>query len=496
MNCYNFLRILESVEVYYAMGDTQKKLGLGGLTAIVVGAMIGAGIFNIAQNMAVGAGAGAVAVAWAVTAVGMLCLVLTFKRLTERFPELDSGIYEYARAGFGNYAGFNVAWGYWLCVAVGNVAYAVMLNDSLGAFFPVLLRHSWPTALTGAVLIWGMFMLVRTGLRTAAVVNSIMAVLKFTALLLVVVVLVVSFRYGVFIDGFWSGQGTEGVGEQVRSTMMVTLWCFLGIEGAVMLASKARRPGDVGRAGVLGLLLAWFIYVLVSLLCYGVMSRAELSGLTNPSVAYVMRSVCGDWAYYFVLVAIILSLAGGWLAWTLLVSQIPYGAAECRMLPRQFMQTNRNGVPVFGLLASSIFMTVFMVVVCTAGDVYLTALSLTSVMVLPAYLTSGLYLFKVSLPRYRVDPGHRKGDIVIAGLTVVYCLWLLYAAGLLLLLASSLFYLLGVPFYVMARRQYRRGASDISVWRLFNNHEKSVLALLVVCGIVSAVLLFTGRIAF
>lgn len=481
--------------LFKAMEDTSRKLGFGGLTAIVVGAVIGAGIFNIAQNMAVSAGPAAVAVAWGVTAVGMLCLVLCFKILSERFPRLDKGIYEYARAGFGRYAGFNVAWGYWLCAAVGNVAYAVMLNDALGAFFPVLLRHSWPTLLLGAGLVWGMWLLVRSGLRTATVVNSVLAVLKFSALLLVVVVLAVGFDSGLFAQT-WNAPaaGGESLGSEVRGTMMVTVWCFLGIEGAVMLASRARRPSDVGRAGIAGFFSAWIVYAVVSVLCYGVLSRVQLAGLTNPSVAYVMRDVCGDWAYWFVLVAIILSLGGGWLAWTMLVAQTPYGAAEAGILPRQFLRTDRRGTPMFGLTASSVFMTLFMVVVCTAGDVYLAALSLTSVMVLPAYLTSGMYLVKMSFGRAAQGQRRLWWQRTVAVLTVAYCLWLMYAAGVMLLLASSLFYLMGIPFYTMARRQ---NAGVSLAWRqTFTGHERWVFWLLCLCGVASVVLIACGKIAF
>lgn len=116
------------------MADTSKKLGLGGLVAIVFGSMIGGGIFNISQNMAQGAGLGATLISWVISGVGVLFLVLNFKVLADARPDLNAGIYQYAKEGFGNYVGFNIAWGYWLCAAMGNVAFAVMLNDSFGEF--------------------------------------------------------------------------------------------------------------------------------------------------------------------------------------------------------------------------------------------------------------------------------------------------------------------------------------------------------------------------
>ena len=136
------------------------RLGFIGLAALTFGMMVGAGIFNIPQNMAAEAGAGAVILSWLITAAGMLLLVFTFKLLADRRPDLNAGIYQYAAEGFGNFAGFNVAWGYWLCTAFANVAYAVMLNDTIGAFFPVLLDHGWPTVVFGTVLIWVYFAIV------------------------------------------------------------------------------------------------------------------------------------------------------------------------------------------------------------------------------------------------------------------------------------------------------------------------------------------------
>ena len=135
------------------------KLGLTGLVALVFGMMVGSGIFNIPQNMAVGAGLGAVLIGWAITATGMLMLVSTFKILSDRHPELNEGIYLYAEKGFGRFTGFNVAWGYWLCACFANVAYAVMLNDTFGAFFPTLLHHGLPTILFCSALIWTMYFL-------------------------------------------------------------------------------------------------------------------------------------------------------------------------------------------------------------------------------------------------------------------------------------------------------------------------------------------------
>ena len=430
----------------------ERKLGFGALVAIVFGMMVGSGLYNIPQNLAAGAGPGAVTLAWVITAVGMLLLVGTLKILSSQRSDLDAGIYQYAQQGFGNFAGFNIAWGYWLCTAFANVAYAVMLNDSFGAFWKPLLNHGWQTLLFGTILIWSMYFIVAGGIKTAKLLNNALAVIKISAILLICVLLLLNVKVGTFhmnlIEESLSG---ESILAQVKSTMLVTLWCFIGIEGAVMMAARAKRPSDVGKAGVTGFLTAWLLYVLVSLLCFGVMMRAKLAGMGDPSVAYVLREICGDWAYYFVIISVIVSLLGGWLAWTLVCAQVPYEAAVVKIFPRSFLRLNRHGMPGYGLFVSSIVMESFLVMVLTTTDVYMSALEITGMMVLPAYLSGGMYLWKVSMSGRRL-PGLTGWKLwrarVVGILCTFYCLWLIYAGGLNLFMFTSFFYVAGLGFYI------------------------------------------------
>ena len=119
------------------MSDSANKLKLGALIALVVGSMVGGGIFSLPQNIANSAGAGATLIGWLITGVGMLTLAFVFQTLANRKPELDGGVYAYAKAGFGDYMGFSSAWGYWISAWIGNVSYMVLLFSTLGYFFPV-----------------------------------------------------------------------------------------------------------------------------------------------------------------------------------------------------------------------------------------------------------------------------------------------------------------------------------------------------------------------
>ncbi len=429
-------------------------LGFAGLSALVFGMMVGAGIFNIPQNMAAGAGLWAVILSWCITAAGMLLLVFTFKTLADRHPELDAGIYQYARVGYGPFAGFITAWGYWLCTGFANVAYAVMLNDTIGAFYPPMLEHGWPTVLFGSVLIWGIYFVVVAGMRTARLLTTLLAAVKVGTILLIVVLLGLNVRYDLWCVNFTiSSAGLGSLTDQIKSTVLVTLWCFIGIEGAVIMSGRARRSSDIGKAGVTGFFTAWLLYVLVSVFCFGVMTRAELAGLDDPSVAGALRAVCGEWAYWFVILSVIISLGGGWVAWTLVCAEVPYSAARVGILPRTFLRLNSHGMPSFGLFVSSVVMQLFLLLVMTADNVYLEALNITGMMILPAYLVSGMFLCKIS----RGDS--RRGWWTGAGCTL-FCLWMMYAGGLDLLARTSLFYIAGLGFYFRARHE--RGVHTLS----------------------------------
>ncbi|MDE7441949.1 MAG: basic amino acid/polyamine antiporter [Muribaculaceae bacterium] len=483
------------------------RLGFWGLTGIVFGSVIGGSIFNLAQTLARNAALGAVISAWLITGVGILFLVLTFKRLADARPDLKAGIYQYAQEGFGNYMGFNMAWGYWLCVILGNVTYAVMINDSLGAFLSIFRDNPAMTFFFGTALVWLMFGIVSQGVQSAAFVNTLLSLLKFACIILIIGVLAVYVKVGLFTQDFWGHASVEklgSVGNQFSSCMLVTIWSFLGIEGAVMMAGRARHPKDVGRATVVGFLLALTLYILISILCFGVMTQPDMASLPNPSLAYVLDSCAGAWAKWFVILSVIISLTGGFVAWTLVCAQVPYEAAAVKIFPRQFLRLNRKGMPWFGMGSATTVMTLCLLLVVTAENIYVAALNLTALMVLPPYLFCGLYLWKLTTT---VD-GHRalRGKVeinrFIAAAEVAFCLYIMWAGTFRLLMVTSIFYVLGVVFFMLARiqnsgRLFRR--RDIFhpiriVGGVFTKMEFALFLTLVVMAVVSVILLANGYI--
>lgn len=473
-----------------------RRLGIGGLSAIVFSMMVGSGIFNIPQNIGSEAGLASCLMAWVVTAIAMLSLLYTFRQLSTKRPELNAGIYQYALAGFGNYAGFNMAWGYWLCVCFANIAYAVMLNDSFGAFIPVLLDHGWGLAIFGSLLIWLMYFLVSNGLKTAKLLNNIMTVFKLIPIVLIIVLLFIYCSMPT-LESNWPGTSAEApFWSQVRNSMMITLWCFIGIEGAVMMSARAKRPKDVSRAGVLGFFSAWILYVGVSVLAFGILSRSGLSDLKDPSVAYLLRDVSGNWAYWFVIVSVIISVLGSWVSWSLVCAQVPMEAAQAGILPSVFKKLNRHSMPAFGLRVSSIAMNLFLFIVIMSDDVYMAALNITGMMILPCYLFSALYLFKLGLHK----ASGLRHTIPVALLCILSCLWMLYSSGPGLM-ATSIFYVAGTFYYFKCGHEKNRYLGVRLPWSQSWRHhftipELWVFIILCLLALASIILIATGVLTF
>lgn len=197
--------------------------------------MVGAGVFSLPARFGVATGILGSLIAWAIAGTGMLMLAFVFQNLAIRKPDLDSGVFIYAKAGFGDYAGFNSAIGFWASTVAGNTFYWVFISATLGTFFDAFGDGDTVVAATlGSLGVWFFHTLIARGVRDAAVINRIVTVFKIIPILVFIVVLFVNFDAGVFSDN-WTAYGYGDLGnlnQQVRNTMLITTFVFIGIEGA------------------------------------------------------------------------------------------------------------------------------------------------------------------------------------------------------------------------------------------------------------------------
>ena len=466
------------------------RLGLSLLVALVVGSILGSGIFSLPQNMAVGAGAGAIVIGWTITGLGMLMLGFTYQMLAVRKPALDNGVYAYARALSGEYVGFNSAWGYWVSAWIGNVGYLVAAFGALGNFHPAFGDGNTLSAVVGAsVVVWVVHFLVLRGVQGAAVLNAVVTAAKVVPLILFLVLVAMAFRVDIFSLNYWGAPTLGSVLAQVRSTMLVTVWVFIGIEGASVYSARAARRADVGRATIIGFLVCLALLMGVSLLSLGIFSQPELAALKNPSMAPVLEKVVGTWGAVLVYLGLIVSVGGGFLAWTLLAAESLFTPAGGGVMPAWLARQNAKGVPAHALWLTNGLVQLFLLVTLWSKASYLALISLSTAMILVPYLFSAAYGLKLAWTgESQPEQGHpARGDITVTALASVFCLWLLYAAGLKYLLLSALLYAPGAAVYVRAKKQRAQ--------RPFTGREWVILAVLLLLAAVSAVMLSTGRLA-
>jgi len=448
-----------------------QKLALPALTMLVIGGMVGAGIFSLPRTFAGATGPFGAIIAWLIAGTGMYMLARVFQYLAERKPDLDAGVFAYAKAGFGDYPGFLSAFGYWIGSCIGNVSYWVLIKSTLGAFFPVFGDGNTVTAIVVASIgIWLFHFMILRGVQQAAAINSIVTVAKIVPILIFILIMLFAFKMDMFRGNFYGGGLEGGLFSEVKATMLVTVFVFLGIEGASVYSRYAKKRSDVGAATITGFIAVTSLMVLVTLTPYAVLHRADIAGMRQPSMAATLEAVVGHWGAVFVSIGLIVSVLGAYLAWSLICAEVLFAAAKNKDMPKVFATENANRVPAAALWLTNIIVQLFVISTYFSQDAFALMLSLTSSMSLIPFLLVASYGFKVSKrgESYETRPEGRTRDTVIAFIAVIYTAFLIYAGGMKFVLLSAVLYGPGTLLYFWTRREQNMSVfTKTSDWVIF-----------------------------
>ncbi len=463
--------------------SSKSTIGLAALTALVISSMIGSGIFSLPQNMASVAGSKALLIGWLITGVGIIFLGISFAVLARLRPDLDGGIYTYAREGFGDMVGFFSAWGYWLCTTVGIVGYLVVAFEAVGTFtdtpdFVLFGKGNTFWAFLGeSAVAWLIYWLVARGIKEAAGVNLVATFVKVFPLILFIGLAAYFFKSDVFMAD-WTGASLAtpenpdaGIMSQVKNTMLITLWVFTGIEGAAVLSKHARSRADVGKATVLGVVLVLAMYVAITVLAQGILPRAEIAEMANPSMAGVLAHMVGQWGKVLISVCLIVSVLSSYLSWTLYATEIPHLGAKNGAFPPSFVKLNPNSVAHGSLLFTTLTVQLCLFLVWQTGNSYETLLLISTSMILIPYFLIGAFLLKLAFTQ-----NLSIGIKLIGLIATVYALWIVYAAGTEYLLFSVLLYLPGVLLYLYSQYKHHGRLK-------LKGFEKAILLVLAVLAV-------------
>jgi arginine:ornithine antiporter/lysine permease len=476
--------------------NTKDKLSVPALTAMVVGSMVGAGVFQLPARFATQTGVYGALIAWAIAGTGMLTLALVFQALAIRKPRLDNGVYVYARAGFGVYPGFLSAIGFWASSCAGNAFYWVLIMTTVSQLFPELAElfgagDTWPAFFVSVAAVWGYFLLIRRGVKEAAWINFIATIAKLAPLALFLVLMIFFFDGAVFaanLTGGYDVPGGASLFDQVKGTMLITVFVFLGIEGASVYSRYAKRREDVGTATVLGFLSVLAMFASISILSYGILPRAEIAALQQPSVGGILEAAVGAWGGAFIRVGLIVSVLGAYLAWTLLAADVMYAAAKDKDMPSRFAQLNGQDVPEFAVFWTAVMVTVILFAIQFVPNALDFTLDLTAALSLAPFALASAYALKIAWLRDGYDnaPDKRTRELVIAAISTIYTLFLIWAAGYVFLFLACILLAPATALYFVARKEQNA--------KVFTTAGLIVFLIVLAFALVGAVLLATGTV--
>ncbi|KPV44585.1 amino acid permease [Alicyclobacillus ferrooxydans] len=429
------------------------NLGLWLLTALVVGNMVGSGIFMLPRSLAQVAGPAGVLSAWLLTGAGVLMLALVFGNLAIRKPELSGGVQMYAKSLFrensqsSTLAGYIVAWGYWAANVAGNVAILTTFVSYLSTFFPIMTSSanlftianypvkvgSFISFLVCSALLWLTHSLILRGIEETGKMNFVATAAKVIGFLIFICFTLFAFEKSNMLPLIQPRLDSNGVHVgllgQINNAAVTTLWAFVGIESAIMFSARAKNQKDVKRATVLGLIISVIIYIGITLLVMGSLNQHELVNADKPLVDALMK-VVGPSASYVMAGFDLVSLAGTTIGWIFLSAEAPHQAAKQGLFPPVFGKANRKGVPVWALTITNSLsqLFIFSVISNTINNAFNFVMLVATLSYLVPYAVSAIYQLKLVISGETYENGKgRVTDGIIAALGTLYSLWVIKA---------------------------------------------------------------------
>ncbi|MCI1974368.1 MAG: basic amino acid/polyamine antiporter [Limosilactobacillus sp.] len=462
-------------------------LSLAELIALIVGSSIGPGVYGICSDLANVASPGPALIAWLICGIGIFSLVFSLNNLLEKRSDLSSGIFSYAGEAFGPLGEFLSGWGYWLSAWLGNVAFGTFLMSAVGEFFPIFKGgQNLPSVIVAVILVWLLTLLVNRGFESASFINMIITICKVIPLVVFIIAAVLAFKAHVFTSDFWgnvirNASATNSgfhasTFQQIFNSIIVMVWVLTGTETASVLSSRARTRHDAQLATILGTVTLLFIYTLVSILPYGLMSRSQIASYSQPVVANLLGSLVGHWGVVLVNIGIIIAVIGCWLSWTMLPAETTRLMSDDGVLPKSWGKVNAKESPTNSLVISAGLQSIFLFTLLFTTYAYHFAYTLAAAAILISYILVGAYQII-----YSYQHNETKG-ILLGALLVVFELIAIISSWQRIL-ALTIAYAFGFIFYVIGRKQHKLKLT---------NGERLTIAITCLLAVISCVMIFNG----
>ena len=429
------------------MQIAHNKLGLWTSTSLVVGNMIGAGVFLMPSTLA--SFGGISIVGWICSSIGAFLLAKVFAHLSKIMPAGDGGPYAYSRKGLGDFAGFLVAWGYLVSVWCTNAAITVSFISALSTFIPLLATNSFLAVFCGLATIWFLTWVNTLGIVTSGRLQLATTILKIVPIVLVGIGGLFFIKLGNFLP--FNSSGTSSF-EAITATTTLTFFAFLGVECATIPSGSVANPEKtIAKATILGTLIATAVYILSTVSIMGMIPASQLQNTVTP-FADAATIIFGAGSKYWVSAGVAIAAFGALNGFILIQGQIPYAIAKDKLFPAIFAKKNSKGTPAFGIAISSVFVSIFMSMNYTKGLVaqFKFLILLSTLTVLIPYLFSTAAYMILRLQEKSISVRLVTGAAILSFFAFLFSLWMIYGSGQETVFWGFLLSMSSVPIYVWA----------------------------------------------
>ncbi len=433
--------------------SSQEKLGFWTSTSLVIGNMIGGGIFLMPAALA--AHGGISLLGWIFSAAGAFFMARVFSNLSRLLPNISGGPYAYTRRGFGDFMGFLVAWGYWISIWCSNAAITVSIVSALSTFIPALNGNPYLSAITGLSMIWLLTWVNTRGVVASGKMQLVTTILKIVPLILVAFVGIFFIKKDHFIPFNISNESDFSA---LTATAAMTLFAYLGLECATIPAANVANPEKtIPRATITGTSVATFIYILVTISVLGIIPAKDLQQSVTP-LADTAAVLFGQNARYWVSAGVVIAGFGALNGWIMIQGQIPAAIAKDKLFPPIFGKENKKGVPASGILISSVLVSLLLMMNYTSGLVsqFKALILLSTLCSLVPYLFSMAAYLVIRIERKHIYKKDWIASVLLALGAFAFAFWAIAGAGQEIVYKGFLLLLAGVPFYIWINRNKQK----------------------------------------
>lgn len=426
----------------------KRELGLTAATAIVVGNMMGSGIFTSPQSLAQVSNPTTTILAWIITGIGSVLLALSFANLGSKYPETGGPIV-YTKKAFGDFTSFLVSWTFWIGSWIGNAAIITAIIRYLTSFFPVLSESGLLSFAISSGILWFFTFINYKGVKEAGLVGIITTTLKLGVILVFVIIAASGFNPDYLST--YSSPDVKGLGT-LPAAIAVTLWSFVGLESASISGGEIKNPEkNIKKSTFLGTIFAAIIYLLLSILAMGGLSQAELAQSEAPLASIINNITGSTWGGSFISLGIIISAAGAASGWILTTARSAFAAGEDNLFPKFFSKVHpKYSTPYVALIITGICTNLLLILnyVFTLTEAFDFMINLATLSFIPAYaLTACAEIILTIKKEHKITFGRFLKHSFFSLLAFIYSIYVIYGSGSESAMWVFILLLVGIPFY-------------------------------------------------